>query len=379
MKSLTILTLFVIVFETFAFIGPSFNINNNQHHDSYETQLSFGPRFKFEKEHEHQEPKRPKYREGERKIEEDDEVHYKAPKNNKLQSCPAELKFETCENECKGNENCPRSKVCCRHSCGTSCVNPYKETEKKEYETTTKTTTKTTKEMLTENVKVHENEKKIKLPTCPGGLKFESCEKECKRNEHCPKTHVCCRFSCGTACIELPKEDYEKTKEPTGEQYEDRENSKNQYFDNKKQYQEQSEEEVIVELECPKLRNNVTCENVREICKSDSDCSYSQKCCRVRCSLRCVGPKGSKEARKNEDDYDRSEENVDKRHGRKQANEKRKKNRVNSFLDESRKSGFESLSMPLQNSLSLFNPFLMQNYQQKQLMPGAYQLSSGLF
>ena len=213
-------------------IGPSFNIHNNRpHHDSYApAQPSFGPRFKLEKEHEKQEPRKQKHREVGRKRfededEDEDEVQHKTPKNNKLQSCTAELKFESCEDECKSNQNCPRSKICCRHSCGTSCVNPHHETEKKEHETS--------KESDTEHVKdkVHEKSekkrekksgsKKVRLPTCPGGLKFDSCEKECKQNEQCPKTHVCCRFSCGTACVELPKENYDETKDLTEEEYDE--------------------------------------------------------------------------------------------------------------------------------------------------------------
>ncbi|CAF0790312.1 unnamed protein product [Brachionus calyciflorus] len=173
----------VLISDSLAFFGPRFNLNNLDYPQFAQLpQPQLGPRFNLKKEEELNE------------IQPEVPQETEAPRR-RLQTCPAELIFETCDRECRGNRNCPGNKVCCRHSCGTSCVNPKRESK-----------------------------------------------------EEKPKKIVS-----------------EETAEPV--------------------------EEPKVSLECPKVNPNVTCSEIRDLCKEDSDCDLDQKCCRVRCSFRCVGPR----------------------------------------------------------------------------------------
>lgn len=124
------------------------------------------------------------------------------------------------------------------------------------------------------------------LPVCPINLESDECISECERDNDCNEFQICCKSGCSTACID---QDLTEGKTP------------------KKQ---EEEEEVKVTLACPQVDSNLNCTDVKEMCSDDSDCSFDQKCCQVRCSMRCVGPRPKGNRPENRKNRQRGKENM---------------------------------------------------------------------
>lgn len=162
------------------------------------------------------------------------------------------------------------------------------------------------------------------LPVCPINLESDECISECDRDNDCTEFQICCKSGCSTACI-----DQDLTEEK---------NQKNKV---------EEEEEIKVTLACPQVDSNLNCTQIKEMCSTDSDCDFDQKCCQVRCSMRCIGP-------------------------RPKGNKRRPENRRSRGKDKMKSSRIESL-YPKNNNIMLSNSRGMypNNYfnQQSQYFP----------
>ncbi|RNA12797.1 hypothetical protein BpHYR1_039169 [Brachionus plicatilis] len=139
------------------------------------------------------------------------------------------------------------------------------------------------------------------LPVCPVNLESEECASECGSDSDCDKLQICCKSGCSTACVDQDLSDAQRKKNDL-----------------------EQEEEIQVTLECPKVDANLNCTEIKEICATDFDCDFDKKCCRVRCSMRCIGPRPEERKRR-----------VEGRRNRQRGNDRMRSSRIDSLYPNS--------------------------------------------